>query len=159
MDFSGFILLFTALNKHQVQSLVVGGMTVAFYGYFRLSTNTTGEIVEKPDIAIWYNPTYDNYFKLLSAIGELGKDVKKYKDETTPDLRNSFFKFDFDSFSLDLLPRISAPFKFSEAFARREVFESSGLEISFISRNDLIADKRVTGRPKDLDDISHLLIE
>ncbi|MGC4233202.1 MAG: hypothetical protein QM594_09505 [Niabella sp.] len=59
------------LQKHQVLYLLVGGTAVALNGYFRLSINDSGELTEKPDIDVWYNPTYQNYFKLIKVIEEL----------------------------------------------------------------------------------------
>lgn len=56
----------------------------------------------------------------------------------------------------DLLPRINAPLKFSESFKKRTVFAGNGLEISVISREDLIEDEKTIGRPKDLSDIEYL---
>jgi hypothetical protein len=55
------------LNKNGVQYLIVGGTAVAFHGYFRWSQNSTDAPTEKFDLDIWYNPTYDNYFKLLKC--------------------------------------------------------------------------------------------
>lgn len=60
------------LNKNAVHYLIVGGTAVAFHGYFRWSQNSSGTHTEKFDLDIWYNPTYDNYFKLLKALSELG---------------------------------------------------------------------------------------
>ncbi|AYQ34403.1 nucleotidyl transferase AbiEii/AbiGii toxin family protein [Runella sp. SP2] len=157
MSDSSISSIFTSLNKHHVQFLVVGGMAVAFYGHSRLSTNIAGEITEKPDIDIWYNPNYENYYSLLNAVKDLGKDITFYLNEVNPDPKKSFFKFEFDNYTLDCLPRINAPLKFSESYIRREIFTGNELEIPFISREDLIADKKITGRPKDLSDIAHLL--
>ncbi|WP_028523883.1 nucleotidyl transferase AbiEii/AbiGii toxin family protein [Runella limosa] len=157
MSYSPISHIFTSLNKHRVQFLVVGGMAVAFYGHSRLSTNMAGEITEKPDIDIWYNPTYENYYALLRAVKELGKDVTSYIEEPNPDPKNSFFKFEFDYYTLDCLPRINVPLKFSESYIRKQVFDGNDLEIPFINLEDLIADKKITGRPKDLSDIEHLL--
>ncbi len=65
------------LNNNSVQYLIVGGTAVAFHGYFRWSQNFTGVPTEKYDLDIWY-PTYDNYFKLLNALADLGQNVKVF---------------------------------------------------------------------------------
>jgi hypothetical protein len=70
-----------ALNKFSVEYMIVGGTAVALHGYSRPSINVTDEIAEKPDLDFWYNPTYENYFKLLNALEELGQDVTKFKQE------------------------------------------------------------------------------
>ena len=64
------------LNKNEVHYLIVGGTAVAFHGYFRWSQNPAGAPTDKFDLDIWYNPAYDNYFKLLKALAELDQDVK-----------------------------------------------------------------------------------
>ncbi len=97
-----------------------------------------------------------HYYNLLNALEELGKDVTKYKEETSPDPKRSFFKLEFDDYTLDLLPSIKAPLKFIEAFTRRIVIEINGVGISLICLEDLIQDKKHSPRPKDTDDIQHL---
>lgn len=94
----------SALNKHSIEYLTVGGTAVALHGYYRLSMNPVGEVAEKPDVDFWYNPTYRNYFNLLGALEELGQDVRAYKEEQSPNPRKSFFKYEFEQFTLDLLP-------------------------------------------------------
>ena len=42
------------------------------------------------------------------------------------------------------------------AHGRREVGDLDGVEVAFISRQDLIANKRAVGRPEDLADIARL---
>ena len=81
------------LNKHSIQYLIVGGSAVALHGYFRDSINQAGLTTDKPDLDCWYNPTYDNYFRLLDALEDLGEDVGEFKDEQTPNPKASFFNF------------------------------------------------------------------
>jgi hypothetical protein len=40
------------MKKYNVQYMLVGGTAVALNGYYRLSTNTAGELTDKPDIDI-----------------------------------------------------------------------------------------------------------
>lgn len=145
-----------ALNKNAVEYMVVGGTAVAFHGYDRPSTNPNGDSIAVPDVDIWYNPSYENYYRLLDAIEQLGKDVSAYREEEQPDPRNAFFKLSFDEYTLDLLPKIKAPLPFWSSFKKREIFKSDGVDISFISLEDLIRDKGIDPRPKDIDDIQHL---
>lgn len=73
------------LNKNSVQYLLVGGTAVALHGYLRHSRNDAGEVMDKPDLDFWYNPTYENYFNLLNAIKVLGQDVSEFENEKAPD--------------------------------------------------------------------------
>jgi len=84
------LIICKALNKHSVQYLIVGGTAVALHGYFRPSLNESGLPAEKPDLDFWYNPAYDNYFRLLNALEELGEDVSEFKAEIAPNPRRSF---------------------------------------------------------------------
>ena len=118
--------------------------------------NITGAVAEKPDLDFWYNPTYDNYFRLLNSLEALGQNVDEFKEEQAPDPLRSFFKYEFGRFTLDLLPQIKAPMKFGAAYKRREVVVLSSVDIPFISFEDLIKDKEATGRPRDKADMEHL---
>jgi predicted nucleotidyltransferase len=152
----GILEVCSTLNTHSVQYIIVGGAAVALHGYFRLSVNIAGAVAEKPDLDFWYNPTYDNYFRLLNALEALGQDVSQFREEQTPEPLKSFFKYEFEQFTLDMLPKIKATIKFKSAFAQREIVMLDKVEIPFIGFEDLIADKEATGRPKDKEDILHL---
>jgi hypothetical protein len=145
-----------SLNKFSVQYIVVGGTAVALHGHYRHSINVTGEIAEKPDLDFWYNPTYENYFKLLSALEDLGQDVTKFKEEQTPNPKTSFFKYEFEKFTLDFLPELKASLKFRTCFNKREVVTFNDTEIPFINYEDLIIDKKATARAKDIADVEQL---
>ncbi len=136
--------------------MLVGGAAVALNGYYRLSKTSAGELTEKPDIDIWYNPTYENYYKILKVMEELGWDIKEFKNDKSPNPRKSFIKLDFDNFTLDLLPNIKASIKFLSAYKRKETVEFEETPINFITYLDLIEDKRATARKKDLEDIEQL---
>jgi hypothetical protein len=144
------------LNKFSVEYIIVGGTAVALHGFYRHSMNVGGEIAEKPDLDFWYNPTYDNYFRLLDALEELGQDVTRFKEEQTPDPKKSFFRYEFEKFTLDFLPELKAPLRFRQSFDRKEIVILNDTEIPFISYEDLISDKKSNARSKDITDIERL---
>lgn len=145
------------LEKHNVQYLIVGGTAVALNGYYRMSMDTAGYPASKPDIDIWYNPTYDNYFNILKIIEELGQDITEFKNEKTPQPRSSFFKLDFDGFTLDFLPSIKATtITFENACKNRQTIKFDDSSVHFMSYSELIEDKKATSRAKDLSDIEEL---
>jgi predicted nucleotidyltransferase len=144
------------LNKFSVEYIIVGGTAVALHGYYRHSMNVVGEIAEKPDLDFWYNPTYDNYFKLLNALEDLGQDVTKFKEEQTPNPKRSFFRYEFEKFTLDFLPELKASLKFRPSFSRREIVTLNDTEIPFINYEDLILDKKANARSKDITDLEQL---
>ena len=64
--------------------------------------------VDKADLDIWYNPTYENYFNLLNALEAVPLDVERLKAEQDPNPKKSFLKFDLADCTLDLNPSIRA---------------------------------------------------
>jgi hypothetical protein len=150
------LIVCRTLNKFSVEYIIVGGTAVALHGYYRHSTNVTGEIAKKPDLDFWYNPTYDNYFKLLNALEGLGQDVSRFRDEQSPDPKKSFFRYEFEKFTLDFLPELRAPLRFRQSFDSREIVTLNDVEIPFINYEDLISDKKANARPKDIIDIEKL---
>ena len=144
------------LNDHGVEYLLVGGTAVALYGYYRLSTNVAGAVTDKPDVDVWYNPTYGNYFRLLKALAALGQDVQVYEQEQAPTPKKSFFRYEFAHFTFDLLPEVKAALPFGASYRTREVLTLQDVAIPLISLDDLLADKAANARPKDLLDIKQL---
>ncbi|MES1215359.1 MAG: hypothetical protein ABUT20_07575 [Bacteroidota bacterium] len=144
------------LAKYNVKYMLIGGTAVALNGYYRHSINTSGELTDKPDIDIWYNPTFENYFNILKAIKDLGQDTTEFENEQNPNPRKSFFKLDFDDFTFDILPEIKANIKFIEAYERKQTVEIDGTPIHFMNYIDLIKDKEAIGRKKDIQDIEQL---
>lgn len=150
------IALSSSLAKQKVEYMLVGGTAVALYGHYRPSADAKGEIADKPDIDLWYNPSYTNYFNVLKVLQNLGHDVTALEEEQTPNPREAFIKLEFDNFTFDLLPKIRADVKFYEAYQRRRLLNLEGTVLSVIGMDDLIADKRATGRLKDIEDIKQL---
>jgi hypothetical protein len=144
------------LKIHNVSYMLVGGAAVALNGYFRNSISNTGEITDKPDIDVWYEPTYTNYFNVLKVMKELGHDTTEFENEQSPNPRKSFFKLDFDDFTFDLLPEIKISLGFNEVYMRKETVKIEDTIIHFMSFSDLIKDKEATGRNKDIEDIERL---
>ncbi|MBL7732814.1 MAG: hypothetical protein JNM88_16680 [Chitinophagaceae bacterium] len=144
------------LNKNAVQYLIVGGTAVAFHGYFRWSLNPSGKASEKFDFDIWYNPTYHNYYKLLHALADLGQDVKEFMNEQAPDPLKSYFRFELDKFTLDFLPKLKGQGRFRQSYDKRDIITVKKTDLPFIGIDDLLKEKAVNSRPKDLADIKQL---
>ena len=147
------------LNQFSVEYMVVGGAAVALHGYYRPSMNEADKEAEKPDLDIWYNPTYNNYFKLLNALENLGQDVSRFKAEQNPNPLRSFFRYEFEQFTLDFLPELKASLKFRSSFGKRDFVTLYETEIPFINYEDLILDKKANARPKDTIDLKQLNIQ
>lgn len=144
------------LERCQVHYMLVGGTAVALHGYYRHSMGPAGQLTVKPDIDVWFAPTYENYYCLLRALEEMGADVSEFRNEPSPDPKRSFFKLDLGEFTLDALPLIRADLRFADAFARKETVELDGVPIHYIGFDDLIEDKKRSARAKDQVDIDQL---
>ncbi len=142
-DFQDFL---TALNKHEVEYLLIGGYAVILHGYHR----TTG------DMDIWVNKTEENYEKIVKAFQTFGMPVF---DMT---LKNFLYNPDIDVFtfgtppvSIDLITEPQG-LSFDDAYTRAEIFEFDHLQVRVIHLQDLLKLKAAANRHKDQDDIEHL---
>ncbi|MFC5410093.1 hypothetical protein ACFPMF_12285 [Larkinella bovis] len=142
-------------NENAVDYLIVGGTAVALHGYIRPTIGKNGQPAAKADLDFWYRTTPENHARLLKAVEQLGKDVSEHRNAEVIDL-TPFLRFEFEEYTLDLLPKLKTPLRFWQAYERRQSFKSEDIDIVFISLDDLIQDKQVTGRQKDLDDIENL---
>lgn len=143
------------LNHHKVEYLIIGGTAVAIHGYPRLSTAPDGSTLGKHDLDFWYNPTYENYFKLVKALKDIGFE-SNFLYEKKPDPRKSFFKYEFEHYKIDFLPNVKGLDKFYKAYNNRFLINLDGIEISVISYKDLITTKEFSNREKDRVDIEML---
>ncbi len=140
-NFKEFIEL---LNKNQVRYLVIGGYAVSFHGHPRYTK----------DIDFWVEVETSNADRMLQALDEFGfGDVGITKtDLMTPD---RILQLGFPPHRIDIIttpPGVS----FSQCYDRRSVGSADDVEILFINREDLIANKVASGRPQDLADVDHL---
>lgn len=144
------------LRKNDVEYLIVGGTALAFHGHYRMTTMPNGAPAEKHDFDFWYNPSYENYFKLLTALEEVGVDVAEFKRERTPNPKKSFFTHEFEEFKVDFLPEILGLNRFSRSFLTKTTSNVGGIEIYLLSKDDLIKSKEAVNREKDQEDLKEL---
>ena len=71
------------------------------------------------------------------------------EDLSTPGI---VFQIGVEPSRIDILTAISGV-EFFDAWDRRQSIELDGIALNVISRNDLIANKRASGRPKDIADV------
>jgi hypothetical protein len=125
--------------------LVVGGHAVAYHGYPR----TTG------DIDFFVEATEENAAKLEKVLagfgfGSLGLTAKDFLEPGT------IVQLGYPPNRIDLVTSISGV-AFAEAWARRLSDRIDGLQMLFVDRQTLLANKAASGRPKDLADIAALV--
>lgn len=142
-DFRDFL---TALNKNEVEYIVVGGYSVILHGYSR----TTG------DLGIWVNREKENYFKLIRAFKEFNMPVFDMTEDNflkNPEL--NVFTYGRPPSSIDIMTDVKG-LNFNETFKTSQIVEVEDLKIRLIGLNQLLKAKRAAGRHKDLDDIENL---
>jgi len=140
-DFREFVEL---LNSNGVRYLVVGGYAVALHGYPRF----TG------DFDVWVATDPENAMRLAKVLADFGFAGLKYsaKDFARPGYAIQLGR---PPYRIDLLTSIDAV-TFSRAYRRRRMVRAGALAIPFISLDDLLRNKRATGRPQDLADVAKL---
>jgi hypothetical protein len=140
-DFKEFLRL---LNSAEVEYLIVGGYAVSFHGYPR----TTG------DIDVWIARRQSNADKVVNVLKQFGFDLP----ELSPQMfmgEKQIIRMGIPPFRIEVLTSISGV-QFDACYGRRLVAEIDGTEVSLINLDDLKANKRASGRPKDLADLENL---
>jgi hypothetical protein len=135
-DFREFIGL---LNSGGVKYLIVGGHAVTFHGHPRF----TG------DLDIWIATDPENASRMDQVVRDFGFG-KLFKP-------GNFLKPGYavqlgrPPYRIDILTSIDAV-DFAKAYRQRKVLKAGGLTLPFIGLEELIVNKRATGRLHDLDD-------
>lgn len=140
-NFSEFVHL---LNANAVEYLIVGGYAVAWYGYPRF----TG------DFDVWIRPTIENARKVLRVMRAFGFASLGFteKDFIKPDM---VLQIGYPPLRIDILTSIDGV-EFEECYAAKKLFAANGGTVDVIGLEHLKANKRKSGRHKDLDDLEHL---
>ncbi len=153
-----YVDLFSALARHEVDYLLIGGLAVSLHGVERATMDV--------DITVAMNP--DNLAALIEAARELKlSPVLPVSLESLHDLgllRQWRAERHLEAFALrtpdlagvtvDVL--LFPPVEFAVMAPRADVFKVAGTNIRVVSIDDLIALKQAVGRPIDLADIEHL---
>ncbi|MFV2073888.1 MAG: nucleotidyltransferase [Thermoanaerobaculales bacterium] len=139
------------LHAHEVRFVIVGGEAVIFYGHIRV----TG------DIDVFYDREHSNAVRLFSALQEFWQgEIPELEDPSELEKRGVIFQFGIPPNRIDLLNDIDG-IDFETAWRQRTRVELEGtpekVPFSYIGLEELIQNKRASGRPKDLDDLPFLL--
>lgn len=139
-----FAEMLSALSEAGVEFLVVGAHALAAHG----TPRATG------DLDIWVNPTRDNAARVLAALAAYGAPLADLTldDLTKPD---TVFQIGVVPCRVDILSGISGV-QFANAWANRIVVEVESIQVPVLGRSDFKANKRASGRPKDLLDLELL---
>lgn len=127
-----------------VEFLVVGGHAVAFHGHPRLTE----------DLDLFVRPDAENGERIVEALRDFGFGSL---DVTARDFEadDRVIQLGIAPNRIDLLTKLYGV-DFLSAWSRRVDAELDGARIWMISREDLILNKRATGRSQDIADAEHL---
>lgn len=142
-DLKDFLRL---LHKHDVRYVIVGGAAVIHYGYPRF----TG------DIDFFYERSEINTCRLYDCLAEFwGGSVPEINDPAEMMEERVVFQFGRPPYRIDLLNSIDGV-DFTTAWQSRVEVRLGDVPVFYIGKGALLANKRSSGRYKDLDDIEHL---
>jgi len=140
-DFREFVEL---LSSSGVRFLIVGGHAVALHGYPRF----TG------DLDVWVATDPENAVRVAKALSAFGFGSLKFSADDF--VRPGYaIQLGRPPYRIDILTSIDAV-TFSRAYRRRRMVRAGTLTIPFIALEDLLKNKRATGRPQDLADVEKL---
>lgn len=132
------------LKENEVQFLVVGAYALGAYGYPR----ATG------DIDIWVNNSLKNSKRIFNSLAKFGAPLSGISENTFTE-KNIVFQIGIAPRRVDIITHIDGV-SFKDAYKSRKLIDVEGLEIPFISKKDLIKNKRSTGRERDKLDADQL---
>jgi hypothetical protein len=140
-DFEEFLRL---LNKKKVDYVVVGGYAVAFHGFVRATK----------DIDILFRNSGQNIQRLKQVLNEFG-----FSDDGLADVafseQGKIIRIGVSPVMIELINTISGV-SFETAWKNRVTGAYGKAKIYYLSKSNLLRNKKASGRPRDLLDIDEL---
>lgn len=132
------------LADEDVKFLLIGAYAMAAHGYPRATM----------DIDFWVMPSPENAEAVLRALSRFGAPLHEL---TREDLQkdDTIFQIGVAPRRIDILTGASG-LQFDETFRHSSPIEIDGLQVRIPSMDDLIRNKRASGRTKDLADAEAL---
>jgi hypothetical protein len=144
--------IFTVLNSHDVDFLVVGAMARVLLGSARLTK----------DLDVCHSPDGDNLKRLASALGELNARPREEDADHPVRLdhvyldRMEIITLTTDAGWFDILKWPKGTKSFADLKSRARRVTSGKTTVMVAGIDDMIAMKLASGRPQDLADVEEL---
>lgn len=138
-----FADLFEALNRHDVQYVIVGAYAFAFHVKPRYTK----------DLDLFVQPTEENACRLLRALDDFGFGTLPLTPSSFEE--GQIVQLGFEPHRIDLITRIAAV-TFEEAWTSRVAGHYAGIPVQYLGREALKRNKAAAGRPQDLADLAAL---
>ena len=133
------------LNEEKVEYLLIGGWAVGYHGYPRLTI----------DMDVWVAMTPENAARILRTLVRFGFTHGEV-DEAVFLKPGNIVRFGFPPNRIEIINCVSGV-EFEECSKRKMMADFDGVTVPVISREDLLINKRASGRNKDLADIDGLM--
>lgn len=136
--------LLSTFNEHAVEFLVVGAHALAVHGHIRATK----------DLDVWVRPQHSNARRVIEALQAFGAPTHAVVegDFSQPGIT---FQIGVEPVRIDLITVVDG-LTFEAAWENRVRAEYGGVTVFVLSREDLLINKRASGRPQDLADIAAL---
>lgn len=138
-DFKDFIKF---LNSNKVKYLLIGGWAVGIYGYPR-ATKDIDFLIAIDD---------DNLGKMIKALSDFGGPTVEAVHLSKP---GSVFRMGSPPVQIDIINKASGII-FEECYKRKNIIRVDDMEIAVISKEDLVKNKKASGRIQDKADAEKL---
>ena len=143
-DFKEFLQL---LNSKKIEYLVIGGYAVGYHGCPR----ATG------DLDIWIAINEQTAKKMVEVLNEFGFDPPELQEEIFLK-EQKVIRMGVPPMRLEIFTSIDGV-DFDACFSNRLIEDFGDFKVNFISKSDLLINKRASGRPQDLVDFDKLQIK
>jgi len=140
--------LLCSFNRHGVRYIVVGGFAVMLHGYPRTTQ----------DLDLWVESGIENRQFLIKALHEVGSMGAELLRDTPLLFGWTSLRFGEGNFELDLGEELVAfrSLDFNDCYQRALPSEFDGVAFRILHLQDLLREKRSTGRLQDLADAERL---
>ena len=135
-----YLDMLKCLNKAGVDYIMVGGWAVNLHGYVRATI----------DLDIWIMADQTNANKVYTALRAFGAPLGDVKPEDFA-TDGTIFQIGVAPCRIDVINKIDGV-NYADAAPRAVAREIDGVPVRIIAIEDLIANKRASGRTKDLAD-------
>ena len=139
-----FVEMLFALSETGADSLIVGAYAVAAHGHPR----ATG------DLDIWIRPSPENAERVFQALQVFGAPLSNISQEDFS-LPGTVFQIGVSPSRIDILTSLTGV-AFDQAWQNKMAIIIEGREVFCIGLDDLLINKKATGRPQDLADVDSL---
>lgn len=131
--------VFKSLQEHDVRYMVIGGIAAILHGVPRSTF----------DLDILIDSTRENVQKLIEALIDAGLGTASLT--TAEDILKNEITIFKDIVRIDV--QTSTPgIDFDDSWKKKEIMRYQGQDFFVLNKEDLIASKKASGRPIDLED-------